>query len=298
MAICVVRRIMAKLLCRAGSNRAGFRAGRLGFGGPFCNFRLPSDVASSNAGVTPINAAGTCDVDPNGCWKRFVTALNRRNLLQCPVRLPETPMRLVRMFVVAMFALCAATAAGAADLVIGLATDVTSLDPHYHNLTPNNNIAQHVYGFLVQRNEKEQLDPGLATQWKSVDPTTWEFALRRGVKFDDGSDVTAADVVASINRVSKVPNSPSPFTAYTKQITRIEVVDPYTVRFHTATPYPLMPSDLTQVTIISKAVESASTDDFNSGKAAIGTGPYKLVRFAKGDRIELVRFDGWWGGKT
>jgi len=207
-------------------------------------------------------------------------------------------MRLVRMFVVAMFALCAATAAGAADLVIGLATDVTSLDPHYHNLTPNNNIAQHVYGFLVQRNEKEQLEPGLATQWKSVDPTTWEFALRRGVKFHDGSDFTAADVVASINRVSKVPNSPSPFTAYTKQITRIEVVDPYTVRFHTATPYPLMPSDMTQVAIVSKAAEAASTDDFNSGKAAIGTGPYKLVRFAKGDRIELARFDGWWGGKT
>src|SRR6185312_12058667 len=78
----------------------------------------------------------------------------------------------------------------------------------------------------------------------------------------------------------------------------IEVVDPYTVRFHTATPYPLMPSDMTQVAIVSKAAEAASTDDFNSGKAAIGTGPYKLVRFAKGDRIELARFDGWWGGKT
>src|SRR5678816_4710730 len=59
-----------------------------------------------------------------------------------------------------------------------------------------------------------------------------------------------------------------------------------------------MPSDLTQIAIISKSAENASTDDFNSGKAANGTGPYKLVRFAKGDRIELARFDGWWGGKT
>src|SRR5690348_4052114 len=59
-----------------------------------------------------------------------------------------------------------------------------------------------------------------------------------------------------------------------------------------------MTSDLTQIAIISKAAEGASTDDFNSGKAANGTGPYKLVRYAKGDRIELVRFDGWWGGKT
>jgi peptide/nickel transport system substrate-binding protein len=76
------------------------------------------------------------------------------------------------------------------------------------------------------------------------------------------------------------------------------VVDPHTIRFHTATPYPLVPSDLTQIVIISKAAQKASTEDFNSGKAAIGTGPYKLVRFAKGDRIELERNDAYWGGRT
>jgi len=195
-------------------------------------------------------------------------------------------------------ALLAPGVASAADLTIGLGTDVTSLDPHYHNLTPNNNVAQHVFGLLVQRNEKEQLEPGLATEWKTVDPTTWEFKLRRGVKFHDGSDFTADDVIASLERVPKVPNSPSPFTAYTKQIVKAEAVDPYTVRLKTATPYPLMPSDLTQVFIVSRKAANASTDDFNSGKAAIGTGPYKLVRYAKGDRIELARFDGWWGGRT
>ena len=59
-----------------------------------------------------------------------------------------------------------------------------------------------------------------------------------------------------------------------------------------------MPSDMTQVAIISKAAAKATTEDFNCGRAAIGTGPYKLVRYAKGDRIELARFDGYWGGKT
>jgi len=206
-------------------------------------------------------------------------------------------MKLLRALLAVVIG-CWALMGAAADLTIGLATDVTSLDPHYHNLTPNNNIAAHVFGFLVQRNEKEQLEPGLATAWKTVDPTTWEFTLRKGVKFHDGSDFTAEDVVASINRVPKVPNSPSPFTAYTKQIVRMEIVDPYAIRFHTATPYPLMPSDMTQVAIVSKSAENATTDDFNSGRAANGTGPYKLVRFAKGDRIELARFDGWWGGKT
>ena len=186
----------------------------------------------------------------------------------------------------------------AADLTIGLGTDVTALDPHYHNVTPNNNVAAHIFGYLVQRNEKSQLEPGLATEWKTVDPLTWEFKLRKGVKFHDGSDFTAADVVASIERVPTVPNSPSPFTAYTKQIKEVTVVDPYTLRFHTATPYPLMPSDMTQVIIISKSAAKATTEDFNSGKAAIGTGPYKLVRYAKGDRIELARNDAYWGGKT
>ena len=213
---------------------------------------------------------------------------------------------MTRSFVLLRLALAALSAtlalaglpALAANLTIGLGTDVTSIDPHYHNLTPNNNVASHLYGYLVERDEKSKPVPGLATEWKTIDPLTWEFKLRKGVKFHDGSDFTAADVVASIDRVPKVPKSPSPFTAYTKQIVKIDVVDPYTIRFRTATPYPLMPSDMTQVAIISKAHASASTEDFNSGKAAIGTGPYKLARYAKGERIELARNDAWWGGKT
>ena len=116
----------------------------------------------------------------------------------------------VRAVAFAAFALPAA----AANLAVGLGTDVTAIDPHYHNLTPNNNVAAHIFGYLVERNEKSQLQPGLATEWKTIDPLTWEFKLRKGVKFHDGSDFTAADVVASIERVPTVPNSPSPFTAY------------------------------------------------------------------------------------
>jgi peptide/nickel transport system substrate-binding protein len=58
-----------------------------------------------------------------------------------------------------------------------------------------------------------------------------------------------------------------------------------------------MPSDMTQVAIVSKGAAKASTDDFNSGKAAIGTGPYKLVRYTKGDRIELARNDAYWAAR-
>ncbi|CAG0967136.1 Glutathione-binding protein GsiB [Burkholderiales bacterium] len=209
-------------------------------------------------------------------------------------------MRPIRLLAAAaaLFTWAAALPASAANIVIGLSADVTAIDPHYHNLTPNNAVATHLFDFLVARNEKSQLLPGLATGWKAIEPTVWEFTLRRGVKFSDGSEFTAADVVASIERVPKVPKSPSPFTAYTKQITKIDVVDPYTIRFRTAQPYPLMPSDMVQIAIISKSAANASTEDFNVGKAAIGTGPYRLVRYAKGDRIELERNDAWWGGRT
>src|SRR5438046_4021866 len=177
-------------------------------------------------------------------------------------------MRSMYRILVSLFASCAATGALSATLTIGLATDVTAIDPHYHNLTPNNNVAAHIYGYLVERNEKSQPIPGLATEWKTLDPTTREFKLRKGVKFHDGSEFTATDVVASIERVPKVLNSPSAFTAYTKQIQKIEVVDPYTIRFKTATPYPLMPTDWEQVAIISTQFAHASTADFNASKAA------------------------------
>jgi peptide/nickel transport system substrate-binding protein len=208
------------------------------------------------------------------------------------------PITSLLVALLAALVMIGAAPVAASDLTIGIGADVTAIDPHYHNVTPNNNVAAHIFDYLVLRDERQKPIPGLAESWRTVDPLTWEFKLRKGVKFHDGSEFTAADVVASIERVPLVPNSPSPFTAYTKQIKEMVVVDPYTIRFRTAAPYPLMPTDMTQVAIISAKAAKASTEDFNSGKAAIGTGPYKLLRYAKGDRIELARHDGYWGGKT
>ncbi len=186
----------------------------------------------------------------------------------------------------------------AQDLKIAVAADVTSIDPHFFNLFPNNNIAEHIFDKLVQMDPDSRMIPGLATSWKTIDDKTWEFKLRKGVKFHDGSELTAEDVAFSIDRVPQVPNSPGPFTAYTKAIIGKEIVDPYTIRFKYAAPYPLAPNDLSTIYIVSKKVATgASTEDFNSGKAAIGSGRYKFVRYANGDRVELVRNDAYWGDK-
>jgi peptide/nickel transport system substrate-binding protein len=205
------------------------------------------------------------------------------------------PLRRFLFAVMAAFALTV----HAAELRIGLAADVTSLDPHYLNVAPNNNAAWHVFDALVHVDADARLVPGLAVSWRAIDPTTWEFKLRKGVKFHDGSDFTADDVIFSLERPATLAASPGPFTGFVKPIVAKEVIDPWTLQFKTAAPYAMLPYDLNSIFIVSKkAASGAGTEDFNSGRAAVGTGPYKLLRFARGDRIELARNDAYWGEKS
>jgi peptide/nickel transport system substrate-binding protein len=211
----------------------------------------------------------------------------------------KSPLRRALSIAAAAAAFVLAPPVVAADLKIAVAADVTSIDPHFFNLFPNNNIAEHIFDKLVQMDADSRIIPGLATSWRPIDDKTWEFKLRKGAKFTNGTEVTAEDVVFSIDRVPNVPNSPGPFSAYTKAIIAKEIVDPYTIRFKYAAPYPLAPNDLSTIYIVSKKVATgASTEDFNSGKAAIGSGRYKLVKYTSGDRIELVRNDNYWGEKS
>lgn len=208
-------------------------------------------------------------------------------------------MSRVRFLIAALFAVMVSfsTAAFAKDLTIGLGTEPTSIDPHFHNLSPNNSMARHIFDRLVLTDAKQKLVPGLAVSWKAIDDTTWEFKLREGVKWHDGSPFTADDVVFTFTRAVNVPNSPSSFGTYIKGKTAVKV-DDYTVHIKTEKPYPLMPNDLSTFVIVSKKHgEGATTQDYNSGKAAIGTGPYKFKEYVPGDRIVLVRNDDYWGGK-
>ncbi len=188
--------------------------------------------------------------------------------------------------------------APSADLRIGMSADVTSIDPHFVNITPNNNVAWHIFEALTHVDENVRLVPGLAESWRPVDPTTWEFRLRKGVRFSDGSELTAEDVAFSIDRPATLTASPGPFTTFTRPIVAKEIVDRHTIRLKTAAPYAMVPYDLNSVFIVSKkSAAGASTEDFNSGKSAVGTGPYRLARFARGDRVELVRNDAYHGPK-
>ncbi|MGZ5233633.1 MAG: ABC transporter substrate-binding protein, partial [Burkholderiales bacterium] len=191
--------------------------------------------------------------------------------------------------------LCIALA-GAAELRIGLSADVTTMDPHFVAAQPNLTVQMHVFDGLVRIDERGRVIPGLAASWSTPDPLTWEVKLRPGVRFHDGAELTAEDVAYSLERPIAIKGSPGGFATYVKPITAKQIVDRHTIRLKTAAPYGPLMQDLAHVLIVSKrAAAQANSEDFDSGKAAIGTGPYKLVKFARGDRVQLARHDAYWG---
>lgn len=191
----------------------------------------------------------------------------------------------------------AAPVARAQNLTVAVGGIITSMDPHYHNLGPNNNVAQYFFDRLVHFDQQQRPIPGLAESWRATNDTTWEFKLRKGVKFSDGADFDAEDVLASFKRVPWVPNSPSSFTAMVRGI-EVSVVDPHTLIFKTPAPRPLLPLDMAIVNIVSRKSVEAPTADFNSGKAMVGTGPYRFKEFVPGDRVVMERNPNYWGEKS
>lgn len=189
-------------------------------------------------------------------------------------------------------------AARTQTLTMAVGAPVTSLDPHYHQLSPNNAVADMIFDRLVNTDHLSRSVPGLATEWRAVDETTWEFRLRPDVRFHNGNAFTAEDVAFTFQRVPNVPNSPSSFAIFTRPITGVEIVDPLTIRLRTAGPYPLVPLDMTNIRILDREThERATTEEFNAGRAAIGTGPWRVVLHRNGDRIEFERNDNYWGDR-
>lgn len=205
-----------------------------------------------------------------------------------------------------------AVPAQAQDLRIGLSSEPSSVDPHFHNLGPNNQIRRHIFESLTDTDELQRVMPGLAESWEAIDDTTWQFNLRQGVKFHDGSEFTAQDVIYTMCRIPNVENSPSSFTIYTRFATEVEAPDPHTVIFKTAQPYPLVPIEVSTWGILSASAMGGEnvefdvdgctgvdswprTEDFNSGQHMVGTGPFQFEELIRGEHLVLTRNDDYWG---
>jgi peptide/nickel transport system substrate-binding protein len=179
-------------------------------------------------------------------------------------------------------------------------SETLTFDPHsaVHSAT----IAEHrqVYESLVDHDASYRLEPALATSWRLLDPLTWEFDLRRGVTFHDGTPFTAEDVVFSLSRVRA-----SPFRGLVPAVTSVEAVDDHTVRIGTAAPNPDLPKLLYLPFIMSKrwaerhgAVAHAPFDDAEvtfAERHANGTGPFRLESFEPGIGTVVTRNRDWWG---
>ncbi|HEX4857916.1 MAG TPA: ABC transporter substrate-binding protein, partial [Usitatibacteraceae bacterium] len=202
------------------------------------------------------------------------------------------------LFVFALAVAQPALAQKGREIAIGLQAAITSMDPHFHNLSPNNSLHRHVFEPLIAMDANGKPQPALATSWKAINDTTWELKLRKNVRFHDGSPFTAEDVLFTFKRIPNVPNSPSSFATFTKPIVEAKATDPHTLVLKTASPHVLLPSDLSSVRIVSKLNgEKANTEDYNSGKAAIGTGPYKYAEYVPNQRVVLKANYGYWGGE-
>jgi peptide/nickel transport system substrate-binding protein len=192
---------------------------------------------------------------------------------------------------------CASSTCRAADLKVGLALEPSSIDPHYHNFTPNNAVAQHFFDGIANFNEKQQPVPGLAQSWRTVDETTWEFTLRPGIHFQDGAPLTFDDIAFSVERAGHIPNSPSSFAMFATGMRFVQISDTV-FQIKTARPNPIVPNNLANIMIVERRrAEGASNAEFNSGAATIGTGPYRFTGFVPGSRLTKVANPDYWGGK-
>jgi peptide/nickel transport system substrate-binding protein len=205
----------------------------------------------------------------------------------------------MRLSAVVMLLCCVLSApALAADLVIGRASEHFSADPQFAESGNNINTATDMFDSLVASDANNQPVPALAVSWQAVDPLTWQIKLRPNVTFGDGSHFTAEDVAFSLKRVKTITNSPAPYSAASRNVASVDVIDPLTVQVKTSTPMPLLVEQIGDVFILSaKAAQGLDSTAMNAGKGMVGTGPYIFQRWAPGQLLEMKANPAYWGGK-
>jgi peptide/nickel transport system substrate-binding protein len=206
-------------------------------------------------------------------------------------------MKLLRPVLALLLAQLSLLPAVAQELRMGVQSAFV-IDPHMLFLGPNMAAARHLYDSFVGKDAEAHWVPALAESWKQIDPMTWEFKLRQNVRFSDGAPFTADDVVASVKRIPAIPNNPGPYTSNLRTIVSTVAVDPYTIRVTTDRANPLLPGQFTNVFILPKSVMKATAENFSSGRAAIGTGPFHVLSFSYGESMVLEPNPHYWGNTT
>ncbi len=205
-----------------------------------------------------------------------------------------------------VLALVAAPGTVAAEtLTWSTAADFTTLDPQAQSSTMNNLVLGQIYEPLVTRDNDLKLVPALALEWKAVGETAWEFTLREGVTFHDGTPFTADDVVFSITRAKE---KTSDYKVAVGSIDHVEKIDDYHVRIVTTQPSPTLPEWLTTIFMVSKTWAEKNDvvlpQDIKAGvenfaaRNENGTGPYMVTERVPDVQTVMVAYPGYWGAEV
>jgi peptide/nickel transport system substrate-binding protein len=180
---------------------------------------------------------------------------------------------------------------------VGLQTETSSIDPHFALVGANQTVAQHVFDPMLGSDRNLRPVPGL-TSFTNPEPDIWEFTVREGATFHDGTPVTAQDVLFSLQRMPKVPNSPAPFIRMAGAVAEMQVVNDRTIRLRSRGPDPsVILNAMTAYVMPEHVAKDATTADFNAGRATIGSGPWRFREWQPGSRIVLERNNDYWGEK-
>ena len=214
-------------------------------------------------------------------------------------------MRLKALIVATAASLALATSAQAQTLRWAAQNDILTLDPHSQNHATTNAILMHAYEGLTRYNEKYDVEPALATKWTYLSPTQVRFDLRKGVKFQDGSDFTADDVVFSFGRIKQPQGT---MAIYVTGIADIKKVDAHTIDIVLAAPNPILLRNIIDFRIMSKSwAEKNRTTNVQDYKAkeenfasrnVMGTGAFRILSWQPEQRIMMARNDAWWSKST
>jgi len=185
---------------------------------------------------------------------------------------------------------------------VGNQGDALSMDPHSLNETLQLSVTGNVYEPLVGRDRNLALVPVLATSWRQVTPTLWQFQLRRDVKFHDGSPLTADDVIFSFARAA---GEGSDVKTFVNEVKEVRATGPLTLEIETRMPFPILPSVITQLYVMNRkwAEQNQATRPVDRRKGlenaasfrANGTGPFMLRERQPGVRTVFARHPGYWG---
>jgi peptide/nickel transport system substrate-binding protein len=167
------------------------------------------------------------------------------------------------------------------------------MDPHMHNQRTGIIFFYHTHDNLGVRNmDTLQIEPWLAEEWEIVDPTTWRMKLREGVQFHNGDEFTAETVKWNWERIIN-PEQASQQMGNHAQIEGVEVVDQYTVNVKTKVPYPIFTERLQNFQMVPEKLAVKEGDAWLA-ENPVGTGPYKLLEWKKGQEYVLEANENYW----